>query len=160
LGCLASAAISLYPSTCATALLRLIHPFGALEWPRKTQVELLAYRDRLGRNEAFEVQAIVRGEIPAEAVVAYRYEGQREFEQTSDIAQQAGETAGRLTSRLDPQRVIRNFSFQIRANDAVTSWQNVTVLPPPALASLEGRASPQVCLEYPAYTDNPIRQLP
>ncbi len=53
-----------------------------------------------------------------------------------------------------------NLKFQVRANDAVSVWQDVTVLPPPQLAPLGGRASPQIDLVFPEYTDQPVAHLP
>ena len=63
-----------------------------------------------------------------------------------------------LNLRLD--RVERSFRFKVEANDAITKWYDVTVLPPPVLVPLNGRASPQVSLRYPAYTDLLPREAP
>ena len=48
----------------------------------------------------------------------------------------------------------------MQANDAETSWKSVRVLTPPQMASLDGRPSPQVHLDFPRYTDLPARDLP
>src|SRR2546422_4218742 len=54
----------------------------------------------------------------------------------------------------------RNFTFQVRANDAVSDWHRVEVAPAPTLTTLDGRPSPQVRLFYPSYTGLPPRFLP
>src|SRR5262245_50039993 len=43
-----------------TAIARLADPFGKHDWPRATQIELEEYRQRIGRNETFEVKANLR----------------------------------------------------------------------------------------------------
>ena len=53
-----------------------------------------------------------------------------------------------------------NFSFQVRAGDALSDWYDVSVLPPPILVPWQGHPSPQVHLHYPAYTDLPDQDLP
>jgi hypothetical protein len=58
------------------------------------------------------------------------------------------------------ERVERHFRFQVHANDAVSDWYAVAVDPPPVLVPLDGRPSPQVRLQYPAYTDRPAQDLP
>src|SRR5207253_9166008 len=58
-----------------------------------------------------------------------------------------------LTVRIEPTRLPRDFQFRVRANDADTGWLVVHVLPPPVLVPLDGRPSPQLHLEFPAYTD-------
>src|SRR5205823_4672508 len=62
---------------------------------------------------------------------------------------------GRFAAHLEPGRVQRNFRFQVRANDALSPEFEVKVLPPPSLVPLDGQPSPQLRLDYPAYTDLP-----
>ena len=62
---------------------------------------------------------------------------------------------------LRPNEVHRNFSFRITANDAVTPTPECSVevlLRLPVLTPLDGKASPQVRLDVPAYTDLPTPQ--
>ena len=46
------------------------------------------------------------------------------------------------------------------ANDADTGWQSVQVSPPPVLVPLDGRPSPQIHLDFPAYSDLLSIELP
>src|SRR5262249_43333204 len=57
-------------------------------------------------------------------------------------------------------RAEKSFRFQVQANDAVSTWYEVEVLPPPVLVPLEGRPSPQVTLDFPRYTDLSTVDLP
>jgi hypothetical protein len=65
-----------------------------------------------------------------------------------------------LTARVDAGRISRSFRVKLKANDADTGWHEVKVQPPPELAPLDGRPSPQIRLEYPPYTDLAPRQVP
>jgi uncharacterized integral membrane protein len=156
-GLFSALAVTLFvlsPSLAATALLRLAHPFGDIEWPKKTQLEIEEPRSRIGRNEAFEVRGLVRGVIPAQAVVIFRCEGFPNLEHHCDIkTDESG--VGRLHTILPAGRVERNFRFQVKANDALSPEYFVEVLPPPSLTMLEGKPSPQLQLFYPAYTGLP-----
>jgi hypothetical protein len=141
----------LSPVLAATALLRFTNPFGAHEWPKKTQLEIDPPRLRIGRNEAFEVRGQVRGVIPPQATIVFRFEGFPNLEHHCDIKTDS-EGVGQLTTRLEPGRVQRNFRFQVRANDAVSAEYHVEVLPPPSLVALDSGPSPQLTLFYPPYT--------
>src|SRR5713226_7878348 len=106
-------------------------------------------RARVARGESFEVRGRIQGVIPEQAVI--EYEGISPSLQTCLIKRKKDGTegvVGILVARLE--RVEHNFRFQVRANDAASDWQAVEVLPPPVLAPLNGRPSPQVRLTYPA----------
>jgi uncharacterized integral membrane protein len=151
---LAGVLILLAPALALTALLRLANPFGEHDWPKKTQLEIDPPRLRIGRNEAFEVRGLVRGVIPPQATIVFRFEGFPNLEHHCDIKMdEAG--VGHLASHLEPGRVQRNFRFQVRANDAVSQEYRVEVLPPPSLVALDSKPSPQLQLHYPAYTGLP-----
>jgi hypothetical protein len=142
------------PTQAFTALSRLASPFGGREWPRLTQLEIDPPRLRIGRNEPFDVTGRLRGVVPEKAVVLFRFENAPPVEHLCDVARDAhGE--GRFGAHLEPGRVQRNFRFQVRANDAVSPEYEVKVLPPPSLVPLDGQPSPQLRLDYPAYTDLP-----
>jgi hypothetical protein len=151
---LALALVLLAPALATTALLRLANPFGDHDWPKKTLLEIEEPRTRIGRNEAFEVRGRVRGVIPPQATIVFRFEGFPNLEHHCDIKTE-GPDAGRLATRLEPGRVQRNFRFQVRANDAVSPEYKVEVLAPPSLVSIDSKPSPQVELSYPAYTGLP-----
>jgi hypothetical protein len=157
-GGLALALVLLSPQLAWTAFLRLTHPFGGHDWPRKTQLTVKAPQ-RVARGTAFEIQAAVAGVIPERATVEYRFEGAPPLEQVYEVTRETP-TTGNLAARLKPDQVQRSFRFQVRANDALSSWQEVEVLPPPQLAALDGRPSPQIHLHFPSYTDLADQQLP
>jgi hypothetical protein len=151
---LALALSVLAPTLASTAFLRLANPFGDIDWPRKTQLEIEEPRLRIGRNEAFEVRGRVRGVIPSQATVIFRFEGFPNLEHHCDIkTDESG--VGQLNTRLPAGRVERSFRFQVKANDTVSPEYRVEVLPPPSLVSLDSKPSPQLQLFYPAYTRLP-----
>src|SRR5579883_155735 len=151
---LAVALILLSPALAGTAFLRLANPFGGIDWPKRTRLEIEVPRLRIGRNEAFEVRGRVRGVIPSQAVVVFRFEGFPNLEHHCDIkTDESG--VGQLQTRLPAGRVEHNFRFQVKANDAVSPEYHVEVLPPPSLVSLDSKPSPQLQLSYPAYTRLP-----
>src|SRR5262249_33573020 len=115
---------------------------------------------RLARGEAFKIQARVHGVIPERARVHFHFKNAPSLEQDYEIQRADGSTEGTLTACLEAERVQRNFRFQVRANDAVSAWQEVAVLPPPQLVPLAGRPSPQIHLRFPDYTDLGAMDLP
>jgi hypothetical protein len=159
LGAIAAMVIVLRPEIAWTAVQRLANPFGGLEWPLQTRLELEVPRRQIGRNEAFEVRGVVRGVIPEQATVVFQFDGPQ-VEQACSIVRSEDGPRGTFVARLEAGRVQRNFTFQVRANDAVSERCTITVLPPPLLVPLNGRASPQVRLRYPNYTDLPPTDLP
>ncbi len=92
------------PLLARTAFLRLANPFGDIDWPKKTQLEIDEPRLRIGRNEAFEVRGRVHGVIPPQATVVFRFEGFPNLEHFCDI--KTDETGvGQLHTRLPAGRV-------------------------------------------------------
>jgi hypothetical protein len=144
-----------------TALTRLADPFGYHPWPSKTKIDILSPESlpaRLPKGEAFELRFAVRGVIPDRAEVTLRVGDGPEY----DPADGGGYPlsvggdplhpgAAVVTARFDPSQWTGNFQFRVRANDADTGWQSVTVVPPPRLVPLDGRASPQAHVVPPAY---------
>jgi hypothetical protein len=151
------------PTLAGVALLRLVDPFGGHIWPTKTRIQMDEVRRRIGQNEPFDVSGRVFGVIPPTASVAFRLDGPAATEYSSDITtDDDGNNTFHL--RLEPGKAkSRTFSFQVRANDAVWpgpgKWQEIDVLPPPQLVPLDGKASPQVHLTYPTYTQLPESDL-
>jgi hypothetical protein len=148
-----------HPPLAWTAFFRLAHPFGGHEWPRQTRLEVNA-PSRVAQGEAFEIHSRLQGFIPERARVEFRFHHAPPLEQDYEIGRENGGAEGVLTARLEAGRVQRDFRFQVRANDAVSVWQAVTVLPPPQLVPLAGRPSPQVWLRFPEYTGLPAVELP
>ncbi|HEY1378937.1 MAG TPA: hypothetical protein VGF55_19200, partial [Gemmataceae bacterium] len=147
----------LYPGAARAALVRLVDPFGDHPWPPQTVLTLEA-PDWLARGEPFILRGTLDGVIPERATFGFALDGTPVTEQP--VAVTADDDGGSLVVRLEPNRVPRNFRYRLVANDAETTWRTVRVLPPPQLAPLDGRPSPQVHLDFPAYTDLPARDLP
>jgi hypothetical protein len=165
------------PQRTATVLERLADPFGAHPWPAKTRIEILLPQQipaRIPKGEVFDLRFAVRGELPDRASVIFHVNGGEEFEEVYPLApadfanpgslppgvNARGGPAAVVSTRLDPGRLSQNFSFRIRANDADTGWQKVDVLPPPRLVPLDGRASPQINVMPPVYTNLKPFDLP
>src|SRR5262249_44674374 len=145
------------PHLARTALYRLIDPFGAAQWPGQTQLRLLAPEQspyRLAVGEPLEVVAEVTGVIPERGPLKIWFDGLPPSSQTWVIDRK--EDTGRFVAHLEPSRITRSFRFRLQVNDADSGWREVQVLPPPELAPLDGRPSPQIRLEYPRYSDLPL----
>jgi hypothetical protein len=143
------------PANTFTAFWRFADPFGACAWPRQTRL-VVQTTSRLARGQPVEIRARVSGVVPAQATVAF--EGVSPAHQACDILQTPGGDFGTILVRRG--RAEHSFRFQITANDAASEWTEVTVFPPPAFVALDGRPSPQLRLEYPAYTDLSPESLP
>ncbi len=149
--------LAFFPGLASIALARLADPFGAHHW---TTLELDQPRLRIGRNEGYEVTGMVRGIIPERAVVVYRVDGAAPVEHSAPLTPSEDHASAQLSVRFRAGQMLRDFSFQVRANDWESAWYRVQVLPPPVLVHLHGRPSPQVRLDYPLYTDRSSQWLP
>ncbi|MFL5342698.1 MAG: hypothetical protein ACJ8F7_21405, partial [Gemmataceae bacterium] len=151
------------PHAIPTALQRLLLPFGPVKWPAQTEMRITSpekFPFRLALGEALEVQAELRGTIPARATLSVWFEGMPPNDSTWTVsANEAGDRGG-VAPRVEASRISRSFRVRLRANDADSGWLDVQVLPPPELVPLDGRPSPQIHLTFPRYTDLPPRQLP
>lgn len=152
-GALAVIVSVLFPGTARTAFLRLAVPFGGPEWPLLTQLEIDPPREAIGRNEPLKVSGRIRGVIPAQATITFQSDGASSQDRTFDVLRDEADGTGTLAETLPAGQAQRRIRFQVRANDARSGWYEVAVLPPPQLVPLDGRPSPQVRLEPPAYTD-------
>jgi hypothetical protein len=145
-----------------TAAKRFAFPFAALDWPTQTRIEFLdPLPSRIARGEALDLRVALDGVIPDRAQLTVWLDGGTTFEQVYAIPRDdahAGPVVVRM--RVEATRLPRSFRFQVRAHDAATRVHAVTVAPPPALVPRDGRASPQIHLDYPAYTELPPVELP
>jgi hypothetical protein len=148
----------LFPASASTALKRLADPFGVHAWPSATILELEPHRQRIGRNEGFEIRGQVSGVIPKEVKIVYRLDDASPETHEYKIVKEEGK--GHFLAQLRPGQMTRNFTFQVKANDAISEEFRVEVAPAPTFALLDGRATPQVQLFFPTYTDLAPRALP
>ncbi len=175
-----------FPALAATALVRLANPFGAQDWPAQTRLQSLAAGPldapvaliadetgtataeastlRVGRGQPFLVRGkLARGNrengvVPKRAVVQVRTEGGAAAEHSCEVVGD-DKNAGHFETRLDTANYPRGFRFRVVANDAVSAEYEVLVQQPPILLPLDGKPSPQLTLDYPAYTGLPSPQV-
>ena len=151
------------PVMAKTAFQRFIMPFGELGWPKKTRIEMDSVPPWTGRNKVFEVSGRVFGVIPPSATVIFKLDG-GQVEETNivPITKQTadnGEEFGTFRTQLSPDRARRGvFRFRVTANDAETEEYQVEVRSPPELVPMDGKASPQVRITFPAYTQQGIKE--
>ncbi len=152
------------PDASRIALIRLAVPFGGAVTPTKTTIEILSpspLPHRMARGEPLDVHVVLRGHVPDRVSVSIKLEGATSIDQSYAVtADETNPALADLIVRLEPTRIPRDFQFKIKANDADTGWQSVSVLPPPILIPLDGRPSPQIRLDFPKYTDLASQELP
>jgi hypothetical protein len=142
------------PAQAATSLARLAYPFGTVEWPKQTSIEITSARKRIGRNHPWEVAGTLRGVIPEKAYVQVKTEGKAIEDYSCEVSRDDdGQAVFKLSLVKD-----RTFSYVVKANDAVTPSSTVEVVAPPVLVPLDDRPTPQVRLRYPEYTGLPDPQ--
>ncbi len=152
------------PAAAGVAFVRFVDPFGGHAWPTKTRLQLDEVRPSIGHNEPFDIHGHVSGVIPSEATVAFKLDSGAPAEYAYPIAADEDGKSGTFEARLEAGKAKgKSFSFQVRANDAVWpapgKWQEIKVLPPPQLVPLNGKASPQVNVTFPEYTQLPPMDL-
>jgi hypothetical protein len=144
------------PLQAKASMVRLAVPFGSSQ--RQTTLEILApasFPHRLARGEPLDLQIRLRGLMPDRVVIAFRYEDGSIVDQVYPTSEKSDSTL-----RIEPSRLSRSCQIRLTAGDAVTGWKRIQVEPPPQLVPLQGRPSPQLHLEYPAYTGMPSAELP
>jgi hypothetical protein len=149
------------PTTTLTAVLRFVDPYGATAWPTQTYVTLTQPNPlpaRLPRGEAITIAAQLTGVIPERAFLSLWPDDGSPLEQSYPVT--SDPTGGQLLVVLESTKVQRGFRFRVRANDADSDWQRVDVRPAPQLVPLDGKPSPQLRLDFPAYTGVPTKTLP
>lgn len=146
-----------HPSAASTAARRILVPFGGTKALAVTTIEITqpaSFPHRTARGEPFELRLIIRGAIPDRATISVQLDNAASFDQSYAIERESLDaTSSEMTLRIEPTRLPRDFQFRVRAGDGDTGWLAVQVLPPPVLVPLDGRPSPQLRLDFPAYTD-------
>jgi len=146
------------------AAIRFVDPYGAHPWPTKTQIRVTQpaqFPLRLAKGDALDIHFRVQGVIPDQATLSVRFDNGNGFEEVAALTPPEGKKGtveGQF--RLDAHRIPRDFEFRLSANDGGTDWLKVDVAPPPKLVPVEGRASPQMHLTFPRYTDLAPADLP
>jgi hypothetical protein len=128
-----------------TAATRLFAPWVAIEYPTRTQVEVVAGEWIVKEGGEVNLVAKISGEIPDSAKIILRT-GQGEPRERDMVI-----TGG--VCKYEAQTVFRSFDFRISAGDASSPWQTVRVISAPRIERAE------VTLEFPEYTQRPTKTV-
>lgn len=160
--------VGLNQAEAATALKRLMFPFGSHPWPKRVRLQLVnqelealvADADdplRIARGDTFELTAINlndRGRLPPTVHLEFKHPDgtvTRETMQRTTIKDSAGQSRDAAFSSL-----IVKTPFEFRAiggDDQSMEWFPLEVVPPPVAESL------QITLTPPKYTRRPKVKL-
>jgi hypothetical protein len=159
-----TALIIFVPNKVLIAAERLAFPFHSYQWPTQTQIQIVTpdpVPQRMARGESLELKLAIHGVIPERVMLSLWLEGASPVDQFYSIPRPEEKTDSvDLTVRIDSTRIPKHFRFRLKAHDAETPWYSVSVLPPPVLVPLDGRPSPLIHLEFPAYTEVLPQDLP
>jgi hypothetical protein len=128
-----------------TATTRLFTPWVAIEYPTRTQIEMVAGERIVKEGEKLSLVANISGEIPDNAKIILRTGKGKPRERTLPI------TGG--VCEYEAQTVFRSFDFRISAGDARSPWETVRVISAPRIERAE------VTLEFPKYTQRPVETV-
>jgi hypothetical protein len=146
------------------ALLRFIEPYGAHPWPPRTRIEIIEPQvlpTRLARGESWTLVFVVQGLLPEQAEIEIRLATGEQWRESYPLTTDPVRgNAAPVSVHWPGQRFSQSYQFRIRANDHITPWQSVTVVPPPQFLSLQGRPSPQFRVTPPSYTGLNEMDLP
>ncbi len=163
--CAASLYTMLFPATAAIFATRFLDPFSTVEWPRRTQLTVLAYdKDehpllpegkRVFVPKGEELVLVVRaarhaGKLwrpPRRVTVRYRFAAGGKGRRNVPMGEHA-------TYRTAFPTVTETFSFDVVGDDAVTRPLRVQVRTRPRVEDV------RVALQAPAYTGEPERVQP
>ena len=128
-----------------TAATRLFTPWVAIDYPTRTQIEVVDGEWIVKEGEGVSLVANILGEIPDNAKIILRTGKGKPRERTLVI------TGG--VCEYEAQTVFRSFDFRISAGDARSEWQTVRVVSAPRIERAE------VTLEFPEYTQRPTETV-
>jgi hypothetical protein len=143
-----------YMPFSGVALARVVLPYENIAWPTLTQIEVVAPKPKVGKNETLRIVARIKGKIPQQATVLVHCEGALHSKLIADIQTNDGNVS-ELTGKIDVSAIGRDFVLQIFAGDAVSDVYQITVLAPPVFLDIEGNPSPKVTCLPPMYTGLP-----
>jgi hypothetical protein len=146
------------------ALLRFADPYGAHPWPPRTRIEIVEPQvlpTRLARGESWTMVFVVQGLLPEQAEVEIRLAtGEQWLESYPLTRDPVRKVASPVSVHWHGQRFSQSYQFRIRANDSITPWHSVTIVPPPQFLTFQGRPSPQFRVVPPSYTGLTEMDLP
>ena len=125
-------------TTVKIGAMRMFAPWLAIEYPTRTQLNLLEGDLVVQEGQSVRLAAQLAGVIPRKAQIALRTGDSRPRLQELPIVDAACE--------YPIETVFREFNYRFKAGDATSAWHTVRVIPPPNIAEA------QVTLDYPAYT--------
>ena len=151
--------VLLDPGASQTAIARLLNPLGNAAWPQKNHLAIRNPVDRVGRGQAFEVEAVDSADapLPAEVFIHFRFAGpDRALPEETALMHQVGNTA--VARR---ENITRPFSYRVEGgDDRSMPWLPVEVLQQPAIESLSIRLIPPPYTGWPPEkAENNIRAL-
>jgi hypothetical protein len=130
-----------------TAVVRLLAPLGATEWPRVNHLEFREAPRRIAVGRAFEAELVDAGNsLPDDVQIQYRDDGAGRSEFQTEPMNRVGDT---MVARRDDVRT----PFEYRAeggDDRTMPWTKVDVVEPPQLESLEIVVHPPTYSALPA----------
>ena len=146
------------------ALLRFADPYGAHPWPPRTRIEIVeppVLPTRLARGESWTLVFVVQGFLPEQAEIEIRLATGEQWRESYPLTPDPVRgNAAPVSVHWSGQRFGQSYQFRIRANDCITPWHSVTVVPPPQFLTLQGRPSPQFRVTPPPYTGLSAMDLP
>ncbi len=92
----------LAPSLAATALARLANPFGDVNWPKQTRLELDNVVKRIGRNKEYRLRGLVSGVVPKEVTAELFFQSFPMQRRTFPVRKSEGDT---FVMHLKPEEV-------------------------------------------------------
>ena len=149
LGCLLLASFCAFAvidfSLLKAAATRLFTPWVAMEYPTRTQIEVVSGERIVKKGEGVSLVANISGEIPDNARIILRTGQGKPRERILAITDGVCE--------YEAPTVFRSFDFRISAGDALSPWQPVRVISAPRIERAE------VTLEFPEYTQRPTETV-
>ena len=131
----------LSPIYASRALARITNPFSTTPWPKQTELKLLKVSRRVVKGDPFHMEVQVkRGLVPRQSFIDYQLPGPTSTITTAPLMRNGSILKA---TRKSPQS---SFDVRIRAGDDLIDWQNITVIDPPRLETLQAQ------LFYPPYT--------
>ena len=131
----------LSPIYASRALARITNPFSTTPWPKQTEIKLLKVSRRVVKGDPFHMEVQVKsGLVPRQSFIDYQLPAPTSTITTAPLMRNGSILKA---TRKSPQS---SFDVRIRAGDDLIDWQNITVIDPPRLETLQAQ------LFYPPYT--------